>query len=484
MKKAKTKKPDVNATLRANGADAVRARHDEAHRKQHDQGAALLDDVRRFLKRFVSYPTMRIGNSDVDHASVAHTLWIGHTHMMESWESTPRLAFLSPEPASGKTRALEVTELLVPRPVSTMNASPSYLFRKCGDENGTPTLLHDEVDAIFGPKAREHEDVRAFLNSGHRRGATFGRCVMRGKTVETEEIQSYAAVALAGLGWLPDTIMSRAVVIRMRRRTLSEAVEPFRHREHAPQGEELRRRLEQWSGTVVDQAEQARPDIPLTIEDRNADCWEALLAVADLAGGEWPELARNAAIAIVAASQTTAPPSLNLLLLSDLRIVFASNLLAVKASLPHGLPTKDTLEALLKLEDGPWSQLGKEREPLKASGLAYRLRDYDVKPKNLRPTRSDDGQCKGYHLADLADAWRRYLSPIPENAVPDVPAVTTEIFQRFFVTGPRDDVVPEDVGPSQGTDQANGESSTTSEAGTFGTAGTAFSQRQREGVKR
>ena len=114
-------------------------------------------------------------------------------------KSTPRIAFLSPEPASGKTRSMEVSELLVPDPVAAVNVTPAYLFRKCGSEDGPPTILFDEIDTVFGAKARENEELRALLNSGHRRGATAGRCVVRGKNIETEEISSYAAVALAGL---------------------------------------------------------------------------------------------------------------------------------------------------------------------------------------------------------------------------------------------------------------------------------------------
>jgi len=144
-------------------------------------------------------------------------LWCVHTHLMDRWESTPRLAFLSAEPASGKTRALEITELLVPNPVVAVNVSPAYLFRKVGSEQGV-TLLYDEIDTVFGPKARENEELRGLLNAGHRKGAVAGRCVVRGKNIETEEIPAYAAVAMAGLGWLPDTILSRSVIIRMRRR--------------------------------------------------------------------------------------------------------------------------------------------------------------------------------------------------------------------------------------------------------------------------
>jgi hypothetical protein len=445
--KKKAKKPDINETLKAEGADAVRERFDKAHRPQ---GAVLLDDVRQFLYRFVSYPS--------EHASIAHTLWVAHAHLMPAWESTPRLAFLSPEPECGKSRSLEVTDLIVPNSIDVTNVSSAYLFRKCGDEeNGQPTILFDEIDAIFGPKAKENEDIRAFLNSGHRRGACFGRCVVHGKTVMTEEIQSYAAVALAGLGWLPDTIMSRSVIIRMRRRRPDEIVEPFRRRVHAPVGEELRRRLIKWTGEVFKRAEQARPEMPVGVEDRAADCWEPLLAVADLVGGDWPKLARDAAIALVAAGRI-ASVSLNIRLLSDLRTIFVKNFEEASQASPEGLPTKAVLAELMALDDAPWASL---KKPLDASQLSRRLQDYDAGPKNLRP--NGGNQCKGYHVSDLSDLWRRYLPLLSPEAVAGVPAVTGEAFQRFFEVAPEQPSVTAGTGgtpfpgrrETEATDQYN-----------------------------
>ena len=198
-------------------------------------GAALLDRVYAFVGRFVAYPS--------EHAQVAHTLWIAHTHAMDAFESTPRLAFLSPEPGSGKTRALEVTEPLVPRPVEAVNVTPAYLFRKEADEGGPPTILFDEIDTVFGPKAKDNEEIRGLLNAGHRKGAVAVRCVVKGKTVTTEEIPAYCAVALAGLGGLPDTILSRSATTGMRRRAPDEKVEPWRRRIHAPEAEGLRDQL-------------------------------------------------------------------------------------------------------------------------------------------------------------------------------------------------------------------------------------------------
>ncbi len=180
-------------------------------------GDVVLAEVENYLTQFVAYPS--------EAACVAHTLWVAHTHLMHLWESTPRIAFLSPEPGSGKSRALEVSEPLVPRPVHAVNATPAYLFRKVSDEAGPPTILYDEIDTVFGPRAKDNEEVRGLLNAGHRRGAVAGRCVVKGRTVVTEELPAYCAVALAGLDDLPDTLMSRSVIVRMRRRSPTEKVD-------------------------------------------------------------------------------------------------------------------------------------------------------------------------------------------------------------------------------------------------------------------
>jgi hypothetical protein len=109
-------------------------------------GRVVLQAVYDFIGRFVSYPT--------EHAQTAHALWCVHAHLMHLWDTTPRLAFLSPEPASGKSRALEVTELLVPSPVMAVNVSPAYLFRKVGSEGGPPTILLTRSTRCSGQKRK------------------------------------------------------------------------------------------------------------------------------------------------------------------------------------------------------------------------------------------------------------------------------------------------------------------------------------------
>jgi len=383
-------------------ADDEREAIQGVEREESAAGEHLLRDVERFLRRFVAYPT--------EQACVAHVLWIAHTHAMSAWESTPRLAFLSPEPGSGKTRALEVSELLVPRPVEAINATPAYLFRKVADPEGLPTILYDEIDTLFGPRAKENEEIRGILNAGHRRGAVAGRCVVKGKTVETEELPAYCAVALAGLGNLPDTIFTRSIIVRMRRRAPHETIQPYRRRLHAPEGHALRGRLEEWAAAKLVELGAARPDMPDGVTDRAADVWESLLAVAEVAGGDWLQRANVSAVTHVTDAKADSP-SLGIRLLTDLRTVFGER---------EAMFTTEILSALCSLEDSPWGDL--KGKPLDSRRLANFLRQYEVERASVR-IRAETG--KGYRRIDLHDAWARYVPPgVPTNG--SVTTVTSE----------------------------------------------------------
>lgn len=352
-----------------------------------------LDDVHAFFGRFVAFPS--------PHAAVACTLWTAHAHAMEAWDSTPRLAFLSPEPGSGKSRALEIAELLVPRPAMAVNMSPAALFRLIGAEAGLPTILFDEIDTVFGPKAKDNEDLRGLLNAGWRRGAKTYRCAMQGRKVELESYEAFSAVALAGLGNLPDTILTRSIIVRMRRRAPGERVEPYRRREHALAGAQLCERMEQWAAAHIGSLADARPAMPHGIEDRPADVWEPLLAIADAVGGDWPRLARQAAVALVAEAQDT-PASLGTRLLADIRFVLKDR---------DQISTAGLLELLNGLEEAPWGDM--RGKSLDSRQLAQMLKPYGVKPETIRTAM---GTPKGYRRATLWDAWQRYLPSISSEA--------------------------------------------------------------------
>ncbi|MEC5200268.1 hypothetical protein RCH21_002511 [Arthrobacter sp. PL16] len=352
--------------------------------------AELLDDVQQFLERFIAYPS--------PETATAHALWIVHAHLIEAFENSPRLAFLSPEPGSGKSRCLELTEALVPRPVLSVNASVAYIFRKISDEAGLPTLLMDEIDTVFGRgKADNNEDLRGLLNSGYRKGATAGRAAVRGREVVTEEWPSFCAVALAGLNQLPDTLMTRSVVIPMKRRRPGQRVQPYRRRVNGTAAAELRDRLADFAADVRVGVAEAWPDLPKGIEDRDADIWEPLLSVADAAGGHWPVTARAAAVFMVAKAKEK-PATLGIQLLGDIR--------AVLGDLDR-MTTADLLEELHGLENAPWRSI--RGEPIDPRFLARTLTKYEIPTNNT--IRTEAGTAKGYRRRDFADAFERYLHP-------------------------------------------------------------------------
>ncbi|CAM5563074.1 DUF3631 domain-containing protein [Streptomyces griseorubiginosus] len=370
-------------------------------------GAALLDEVEAFHRRFNVFPH--------EAAYVAVVLWDAHAHLLDCFESTPRLAFLSPEPGSGKSRALEIVETLVPNPMAAVDASAAALFRAVAGVDGKrPTILFDEIDTIFGPKAGENEQLRGFINAGHRRNRPMFRCVGDGANQTVQAFHSYAAVAVAGLGYLPDTIRDRSVNIRMRRRARNEKIEPYRTRIHEKQGFALRDRLATWAEQVSERVMNVWPTLPEGVTDRPADVWEPLLAIADAAGGNWPDRARAACVALVTASKANDKGSLGVRLLTDLRDHVMVGI--------DRLPTVAILDRLNALDDAPWADL--HGKPLDNRRLSKMLAEYmtaDNEPIASRNIKAAGSVLKGYYVADLWDAWARYCPPPPESPLPPLP---------------------------------------------------------------
>ena len=183
-------------------------------------------------------------------------------------------------------------------------------------------------------------------------------------------------------------------MIRMRRRAPTEHVEPYRRRVHAAEGNAIRDRLAAWAGCRIERLEAAWPEMPPGIEDRNADVWEALLAIADAAGGEWPTTARVAAFALVALAMA-GTPSLGVRLLADLRQIYGDR---------DAISTEDILRELIALEESPWTDL--RGKPIDARRLARYLHPYGVTSKVVRIGTSTP---RGYTKEDLHDPWIRYL---------------------------------------------------------------------------
>lgn len=363
-----------------------------SERMDQAEMAAMLAAVREYVSRYVQLP-----GADYLNAIV---LWIAHAHVIASADTSPRLVFKSPEKESGKTRALEVLELVVPSPKFTMNSTIAAIFRRLKENQ--VTLLIDEVDAIFNPKAGNHEDLRALLNAGYRRGATVDRVVGEGKKMHVEDFPVFAATALAAIGDLPDTIESRAIIVPMRRRAPDEQVESFRRRKAEEAGTSIRDWLARWADAYGDLLAEAEPETPASVVDRAADIWEPLLAIADLVGGEWPALARQAAVVIVG-GRVAEDASVGVRLLADIQSVMSQD----------RVPSADLLGKLNGLEEsgyGGWN----DGKGINARDLARRLKPYGIEPKVVR--QPDGSTPRGYLREQFHDAWSRYLRHVAQQA--------------------------------------------------------------------
>ncbi len=354
------------------------------------EGADLLTQLKGLIARFVILPS--------EEALDAVTLWVAATHLQPAWQHAPRLAVVGPAKRCGKSRLLDVLTETVHDPVITVNSTPAAVFRSIGEE--PPTLLVDEADTIFGtPKmAEKNEEMRGLLNAGHQRGRYVLRVV--GNDHTPRQFHTFAMAAIAGIGDLPDTIMDRSVVIRMRRRAEGERVSPFRSKRDTPALHAIRSRLAAWTKPLLDQALHLEPQMP--VEDRAADTWEPLIIVADLAGGPWPRLARQACARMVASEiQTEEDNPGGARILADIRRIFFTR------GDVDSLCTDDLLYALNNDPEAPWGESG--RSGLTARGLGAMLRGYGIRPGNVRV---GEIQRKGYTRNKFADAWRRYCPTI------------------------------------------------------------------------
>ncbi|GAA3636329.1 DUF3631 domain-containing protein [Microlunatus ginsengisoli] len=361
--------------------------------------AELLDQIEAALCSYVVLPT--------DHAAAAVVLWIAATHAMPAWNTAPRLVIKAPEKRCGKSRLLDLIEAMSHRPILTANASPSAVYRCIGeDATDPPTLLIDESDTIFGPRAGDaNEDLRGLLNAGHQ----LGRPALRwdAGSRRLDRIATFAMAALAGIGNMPDTIEDRAVIIAMRRRAPDETVLPYRARRDGPALTQLKTQLHAWVMGRLDQLERAAPVLP--VEDRAADTWEPLVAIADAAGGHWPADARAAVLALTVDDVDASTVSLRVRLLIDVRTAFAD---------ADGLRSEVLVARLREDAEAPWDTLGKNG--LNPKSLAALLRDFEIHSVQYR---WDDGtQSKGFKRDQFDDAWRRYC-PEPSSRRPAVPAV-------------------------------------------------------------
>lgn len=378
-----------------------------ANHKEPENGAKLLSDLSTWYRRFV---VLKVWQAD------ALALWTLHTHALPVTEpdATPYLVVKSPEPECGKTRLLETAQYVVREAWYCISPSEAVTYRYI--EKAKPTMLLDEADTIFNKKSDVTEGLRALLNGGNRRSASVPRCKDKGGDVQLFSIFCPKMIAVKG-DCLPDTVLSRSFIIIMKRKTAADRIERMRARLVAPEGAKLAERARAFVARNADAIRDTVSALPeaLAAKDRLADSAEPLLAIADVAGGEWPKRGREALVSFLTTAETgTSSESLGILLLRDVAAI-------LKGDVRHAVPMAELHEKLVKIEDSPWPRYHKS-DPLSIRRMGEMLRGF---VGGAKPVKVLGAVAKGYHRADLEDAIGRYVPPEPKDD--ETPPVTLSV---------------------------------------------------------
>ena len=243
------------------------------------------------------------------------------------------------------------------------------------------------------------------LNSGHRRSGAFALRLV-GDNHEPRQFSTWAAVAIALIGKLPDTLQDRAILIRMRRGLSSEAITPFRA-DRTDDLKTLARKAARWANDNLEALRVMDPAMPPTI----TNCDAAATGDHCLRSPKQPAGSGRHARVPSRRRWSTKPKdedkSVKTLLLEDIRSVFATKGV-------DKLPSAELVEALLAMKDRPWPELGRAAKPITQNKLAGLLKDFGIRPCNVwvgaKPL-------KGYGRGQFEDAFARYLSdPLVQTA--------------------------------------------------------------------
>jgi len=155
----------------------------------------------------------------------------------------------------------------------------------------------------------------------------------------------------------------------------------------------LRSQAARWAIDNFDPLVDADPQLPNGLNDRASDNWRPLLAIADLAGGEWPQDTRQAACLLSGEAQDGA---IGVVLLKDVRVAFGDN---------EVIRSADLVARLTADPERPWAEW-KHGRPLTQKQLANLLAPFCITSGTVHPPGLPDG--KGYRRADFEGAWRAY----------------------------------------------------------------------------
>jgi hypothetical protein len=364
----------------------------------------LLAMCRAWVKRYIVVS---------DEQAVIMAAWELHTYVFDTFEVTPYLFISSPEKGSGKSTLLRILKAVSCRGRSSSGMSAAALARVV--EASRPTLFLDEIDTQMKGNKEAAESIRGILNSGFEPEGVYTRCV--GKDFEVKDFPTFCPKCLAGIGELWDTVSDRSIIIQMRRKLPGEIVEPDGKVAVKAAAAPIKAGLEEWAARGAAELLRSIRPAPISgFNPRQNDIAEVLLAIAHLAGGDWPQRLTQA-LKVVCNATRAEDGSIGVTLLSDIRAVFDER----KADT---VPSAILAGRLNEIEGRPWAEW-KHGEGITANNLARQLKKFSIYPQTIRVGSETP---KGYRRGDFEDDWARYcpLPPTPTAATPQPASLLTE----------------------------------------------------------
>jgi hypothetical protein len=375
-----------------------------------DLGGVLNAGVKE-LKRFVVVPDDTYYDTIALWCTVAHFIHVETSGI----EYTARLAFQSPIKRCGKSTALKCSFLLSANSRMASSITSSALFRAIDAHR--ISLFVDEADNVFNDKPSE---LLGIINSGaDRMTAKVMRSTPRENgEFDEREFNTFAPIALTSIDPLPDTLQDRSIVLALKRAKKGERPERLTLRTRGPLidiGRQLARFAADFKAALPDM------HLPADLFNRVEDCWTTLFQIAQLAGGDWPERCRKAALADVARLEADdADGGRNADLLADIWEVFyvgCEERMGANDGRNRMLTTT-LCNALTDMSESPWGKVNRGKP---VDGYYLRTHLADFIPPNAEDiaarkwyVQGNKTQLRGYDEAHFEDAFMRYLGkPLP-----------------------------------------------------------------------
>ena len=381
-------------------------------------------------------------------AAAALAVWVLHSYTFELRDTVAYMAIESPEKRCGKTTLLSVLAAMASKSLIASNITVGALFRAI--HTCTPTLFIDEADTFLAGNSI----MRGIINSGNTRRTAYVLRLSAGKkgnavrgrlagtlappnpndkadaqdcvpttmsdirTIASPNLNNRAAQqrnptmedgvtadspdiglkkyscwcpkVIAMIGEVPDTIADRSIVVKMARKLTTETCAPLSELNTA----DIKAKCARFALDTRDVIAQYPKIAGEGLNDRAADTFDPLFVIARLAGEEWEEKLRAAALAL---SSTADIENSGSGLILDIMDILNEN----------GGEKMFSRDIVTILRECSMKSQAFKSLNINEHQMARILRPYGVKPVAIRIGKEVRN---GYMAADFREAMKRYVS--------------------------------------------------------------------------